>query len=236
MVGKFESAVILHSRKYKESSVLLTLWMPAYGKLNAIARMSLSKKNHACYQPFSLLSVDVKLPKSTGGLANIRALELEKSYVAGSYLSQLSRLYLNELLYWLLPQDHHDESLFGSYLLVIEGLVHDDVSRLLRHFELQLLESMGYAFQVEHDELNNHIQPAIYYAMAPLSAFYPTSVEYGVLGKFVLQFQQPVSSWDGQTLKVLQKFIRMNLDACLQGRALKTRELLASFLHNQNHS
>lgn len=43
-MATLEKAVILHSRKYKESSLLLTLWLREHGKLNAIARAN--KKNH----------------------------------------------------------------------------------------------------------------------------------------------------------------------------------------------
>lgn len=226
MTAKLEPAVVLHGRKYKESSMLLSLWLPAHGKMNAVARMSSSKKNHALYQPFNLLNIEIKLAKSGDALANIRTLELEKSYPMGSYLSQLSRLYLNELLYWLLPQDHHDEALFGSYLSVIGELMNDDVSRLLRYFELKLLESIGYGFQVEHDEANIPIKADAFYTMAPLSAFRQVTAQYGISGQHILQLQQPVSAWDNHTLSVLRKLIRINLDACLHGRSLKTRELL----------
>ncbi len=231
-MATLEKAVILHSRKYKESSLLLTLWLREHGKLNAVARTN--KKNHGIYQPFSLLNVDIKMMASVESLASIRFAECDKSFSMGSYLSQLARMYLNEVLYWLLPHDHHDTALFDSYSLVIQELVSDDITRLLRYFELQLLESLGYGFQVDHDEQHKMITEDHYYTMAPLSAFYQTTVESGISGKYIKQLQQPVSSWDNDTLQVLQKLIRINLNACLQGRVLKTRELLMSFLRNQN--
>ena len=233
-MSTLERAVILHSRKYKESSLLLTLWLREHGKLNAIARTN--KKNHAIYQPFSLLNVDIKIMQSAESLANIRLVECDRSFTMGTYLSQLARMYLNEVLYWLLPYDHHDTTLFDRYLLVIQELVSDDITKILRYFELKLMESLGYGFQVDYDEQHQPIVADSYYAMAPLSAFYQTTSESGISGKYIQQLQSPVSSWDNNTLNVLQKLIRINLNACLQGRELKTRELLISYLRSRNAS
>ncbi len=231
MRGNLENAVILHSRKYKESSLLLTLWLQSHGKVSAVARVSKTKRTAFLYEPFCLLNVEIKLAHSAEALSTIKYVELEKSYTLGSYLSQLSRLYLNELLYWLLPFDHHDKKLFDCYLAVISGLMTDEVAPLLRYFELQLLESIGYGFSYQFDEKDNPIDPNGYYEMSALSAFYQTTPGNGVLGKTILKLGEPVSCWNNKELAVLQKLIRLNLDACLHGRALKTRELLISYLH-----
>ena len=106
MCDEFIQGVVLHKRKYKESSFLITFWLKPYGKAQAIAR---GNKKSQPFEPFSLLNLKLKLAKHSDGLAKVLQVEQDRFYQQGSYLSQLSRLYLNELLYWLLPYDHHDE-------------------------------------------------------------------------------------------------------------------------------
>ena len=234
-MDKLQKAVILHSRKYKESSLLLTLWLPFYGKVSAITY--LNKKNFNLYQPFSLLYVYVKkLSLNNDILSRVHIVEFDKNYPIGNYLSHLARLYINEILYWLLPYGHNDERLFNNYLKVIEQLVDDDISHFLRYFELQLLESLGYGFQTNSDEECCPINNNSYYSMSPLSGFRKISYEKGgIKGYYIAQLGSPVSTWDSNTLKVLKKLIRVNLDACLNFRKLKTRKLLSLYLKDLCH-
>ena len=228
---EFTQGIVLHKRKYKESSFLVTFWLKPYGKVQAVARGS---KKSQLYQSFSLLSLSVKLPKHADGLATVLKVEQENFYPSGSYLSQLSRLYINELLYWLLPCDHHDERLFNQYLSVIKLLVDNEVSAILRYFELGLLESLGYGFQCDYDQENNPIESNKTYLMQPLSAFYLANTDSGIKGGVIQKISQPISSWTSQELNVVRQLIRVNLEACLQGRKLRVRELLVDYLKQRN--
>ena len=55
------------------------------------------------------------------------------------------RFYLNELLLHLLPREDAHPALFSDYYAAIRGLASTaDVAPVLRRFEMQLLQSLGY--------------------------------------------------------------------------------------------
>ncbi|MBK2125713.1 DNA repair protein RecO [Fangia hongkongensis] len=230
MSAEYHQAVVLHTRPYKESSLLVHAWLQDHGKISAIYRGAKSKKKPNLCQSFALLQLKVKLPTSHDGLALIQDIEQERIYPQGSYLSQLSRLYLNELLYWLLPIDHHDDALFMHYLETIDALKDDNVSRALRYFEVSLLSSLGYSFQCDHDDKGQPIEKEHYYFMQPLSAFYLSSHHQGIKGEFIQKLDGDLTRLSDDEFKILKKLTRINLDACLQGREMKTRDLLRNYL------
>ncbi|WP_119344360.1 DNA repair protein RecO [Facilibium subflavum] len=230
MSSEYYQGVVLHARVYKETSLLLTLWLKGIGKVSGVIKGARSKKKPNLCQPFSLLNIKVKLAKSDDALSIIHQVDQEKSFVSGTYLSQLSRLYINELLYWLLPHDHCDQALFDHYILTIERLIDDEIDRNLRHFELQLLNSLGYSFQCDLDSHNNPIKPECFYSMKPLSAFYLIDSDQGIKGETIFKINADVSAWHQKEMKVIQRLIKTNLAACLGGRQLQTRLLLYHYL------
>jgi DNA repair protein RecO (recombination protein O) len=67
-----------------------------------------------------------------------------------------SLLYINELLIRLLPKDAKQEDLFMLYEAFLEKVSSDsDLEITLRHFELDLLDMLGYGFDYNTDIDNN---------------------------------------------------------------------------------
>ncbi len=137
-------AFILHSRPYRETSVLLELLTHEHGRLSAIAKGVRTSRSQlkSLLQPFTplLMSWQGKgeLMTLIGAEANGCATPLK-----GDCL--LSGLYLNELLMRVLPKFDAQPQLYTNYqntLLELQG------SRLeqkaLRLFEKKLLEELGY--------------------------------------------------------------------------------------------
>ena len=171
MICISQDAMILHVRKYRDYKNIITLWLKNYGKVTAIVNINSKKKFNNIYQPFILLKVDIKLNKKVDGLSYIREGFQTKFYSLGNYINLLSRFYVNEILYWLLPNFHQDLKLFDHYVSLIEMLSSNDISRLLCRFELHLLDSLGYGFQCDYDDKGMSIEPRKYYSFKPLSAF-----------------------------------------------------------------
>ena len=67
-----------------------------------------------------------------------------------------SLLYINELLIRLLPKDAKQEDLFELYETFLEKVSSNlDLEITLRHFELDLLDMLGYGFDYNTDIDNN---------------------------------------------------------------------------------
>lgn len=227
--NQFYRTVVLHRRQYKASTYLLKLWVEDFGKVSAIVRKH-SKKPDLCH-PFSLLDIRLKLAKSNDSLSVVQAVEQVFYFRCSSDLAQLSQLYINELLYWLLPFDHVDKALFMEYLATMEALVDNKIKLPLRYFELELLKSLGYGFQCDVDAENDPIDPQKFYQMTPLSSFYRVYDSSAIKGEIIQKINRPIELWETQMHRTIYKLIRMNLNACLQGRQLKTRELLRSYIN-----
>ena len=210
---------------------MLKLWVEDFGKVSAIVRNGNAKKKPDLCHPFSLLNIRLKRAKSSESLSVVQAVEQIFHFRSGNDLAKLSQLYLNELLYWLLPVDHADKELFIQYLTTIEALQADEVKVPLRHFELSLLTSLGYGFQCDVDAENNLIEPQKFYQMAPLSSFYRVFDSLAIKGGVIQKINVPVKLWGKTEHKIIYKLIRVNLEACLHGRQLKTRELLRSYIN-----
>jgi DNA repair protein RecO (recombination protein O) len=137
-------AYILHSRPYRETSLLLEIFTKDYGRLGVIAKGVRTPKAKArgLLQPF------VPLLVSCGGKGELLLL---KTFEAADSVFNLKgrRLfcgfYLNELLMRLLHKEDPHVEVFLSYQETLMHLGKDATEqRALRLFEKALLKSLGY--------------------------------------------------------------------------------------------
>ena len=155
-----QHAYVLHTRGYRDSSLLVELFSREYGRVSLVAkgvkggqgRKSASGSQVALLQPFvplySSWSGRGSLKTSTGNEARGPALRLEGKRV-------FCGLYINELLSRLLH--HHDahETLFDHYEASLLRLAEDtELDLLLRQFEFRLLEELGYGFDLTAEGLS----------------------------------------------------------------------------------
>ena len=142
-----QPAYVLHSRPYRDTSAIIELFTPEYGRLSAVARgvrrQSRRRSSSARTQPFSPLLV------SFSGRAELKTLVASESagqphVLAGNGL--FSGLYLNELLVRLLHRHDPHPELFAFYAATLERLASGEaLEPVLREFELQLLDDLGYS-------------------------------------------------------------------------------------------
>ena len=138
-----QAAFVLHTRPYRETSMLVDLFTLNEGRVPVVARGArrAGSQLRATLQPFSLLSVRYKGKEELKTLLSAEVVEFNPS-LQGKAL--LCGLYANELLERLLlplvplPQMF----LFYQYLLN-ELKAGDDLETALRVFEQKLLSELG---------------------------------------------------------------------------------------------
>ncbi|WP_243041096.1 DNA repair protein RecO [Dyella sedimenti] len=147
-----QPAYVLHSRPYRETSLLLECLTRDYGRIGVVARgvrRERSRLQRAQLEPFQPLLLDLLF---RGELATLQAAEAGGG--SGRLVGDagLAGLYLNELVVRLTGrQDPHPE-LYGAYALALPRLAGPEpLAWTLRRFERDLLEALGYGLQLESE-------------------------------------------------------------------------------------
>lgn len=148
---ELEPSFVLHHRPYRETSLLVEVLGRETGRLGLIAKGARRPKSdlRGLLQPFRPLLLSWS---GRGELGLLTAAE-PHGYVRGLGGKALfSGFYMNELLMRLLHRfDPHPE-LFHHYQEALEALAEGGRSEaVLRVFEKQMLESIGYGLVLDHD-------------------------------------------------------------------------------------
>ncbi len=149
---QFHRCYLLHKRHFRESSLLVELFSEEYGRFGAIARgVKTSRSNQvAILQPFQQLQVSWG---GQGELKKIYKTELAEGKKPLQGESLIAGFYLNELLMYLLHRfDPHPE-LYEIYHHTLSVLTDEpgDIEWVLRLFEKELLQHIGYGLQLAYD-------------------------------------------------------------------------------------
>jgi DNA repair protein RecO (recombination protein O) len=230
MADQLHNFYILHQRKYKENTLLVSVFTQEFGKLSAILRTS--KKTLNLYQPLVKLRGQISFAKKEGGLNKIYNIEFIESFYQSSYINLLSLQYINELIYLLLSYSHEEELLFDKYAFILRNIDENNYRYLLRMFELELLESLGQGIYVDCDTENLPIECDCNYYIFPYG--FRKSLEVlanTVRGESLLKINQPISMWTEDDLRIISRVTRVCIDNVLAGKKLKSRELLVDYLN-----
>lgn len=148
-----QPAYILHSRPYRDSSLLLEVLTAEQGRISLVARGARRKtrggSGGALLQPF------IPLLLSFSGRSELKNLTAREAagrplVLRGEWM--FSGLYLNELLMRLLHRYDPHPRLFAAYAATIGALADDgEIDGILRRFELTLLGELGYGFDLDRD-------------------------------------------------------------------------------------
>lgn len=236
MSGKDRSflveSFVLHRRSYRESSLLVDVFTRERGLMRLLAKGARRGRSGRAglLQPFAPLSLswsgNPDLPVLSGAEGAGTAFEL-----AGSAL--FCGLYLNELLIRLLPaQDSHPD-LFHAYRRSLGELARGEpADRVLRIFELALLDEAGYGLLLDHESRLGQ----------PIAAdkFYEYRIEEGarecapgpgtVRGSTLLGLREGIHLGPDEAREA-KRLMRFVLGHYLGGRPLKSRELFRGFSH-----
>jgi DNA repair protein RecO (recombination protein O) len=170
-VGTDEAGWLLHSRPYRETSLLVDVFTREHGCLRLVAR-GVRGHSAGARQKRSLLQPFVPLHLGWRGRHELKTLVAVEARGASARLAGPALycgLYVNELLERVLqPADAHPE-VFDRYQALLPALASARRPEpCLREFELSLLAALGYGVALTHDATSGQpISPTGSYRFVP---------------------------------------------------------------------
>lgn len=223
-----QAAYVLHTRPYRETSLLVDLFTLEQGKISAVVKGARSPRSRmrAMMQPFTPLHI------SWRGRHELKTLTQAEAVAAPLFLkgdSLICGLYVNELLERLLqPSDSHPQ-LFVYYQYVLNELREaKDIELALRTFEQHLLQQLGFQFDVQG------CQREVVYRYDPTQGFMPITQLSEKIRPFCFTGEQLVGIVGEQyqrpeIRRAAKRLMRLALEQQLGSRPLRSRELLQGY-------
>ena len=229
-----EAAYILHTRSYRETSLLVEVFTYQHGRLTVVAKGIKNSKKRArgLLQPFVPLSISCS---GRGELLTLKEFDPRGSIPFLKGTSLVSGFYINELLMRLLHRWDPHQQLFETYELTLRQLdLTEDPQPILRLFEKSLLKALGYELPLLFDgNTGQPIQPEQYYSFDPERGPVATEEELSdyekknqfYRGEALLALAQEKVE-DKVILSDLKRLMRHVLALYLDYKPLETRKLL----------
>jgi DNA repair protein RecO (recombination protein O) len=235
-----QPAYVLHHRPYRDTSQILELFTRDHGRVSVFARGSRGARRSSgptvsTLQPFNRLLVSWT---GQGEAGQLTAAEFDGGVFSMPADRLVSGFYLNELLLKLFAKHDSHPEVFALYSETIEALKRSaDVLPRLRIFEKRLLEFLGYGLALDREAISGQ-------ALDPSAAYHyrieqgPTrthDVAEGPLiftGAALLAIAREDFA-DARACSDARKLLRIALDRVLDGRELKSRQVLMDLRQNQ---
>lgn len=220
---------VLHRRPYRETSAIVDVLTADHGKMSFVAKGMQRHKSplKALLQPLQLLRLEMSGRQPLKTLHSAEPLERSRK-LAGKSLYSL--FYMNEILERVLSSEEEVDGLFPLYHNTLEALANDSpIEPLLRIFEMQLLELLGYGIDCEFDSQQQDITDNdALYQFTPDNGFIPLAntmsrLNYVFKGKYILAIYN--QQWDEQVLRDAKRLTRLALHPLLGGKPLKSKAL-----------
>ena len=222
-----DECFLLHQRPYGETSIISEVFTKKNGKMSLIAKGAKKPKSKffGYLVPFYKLNITYSGRSELKTLTNIdRDLsDFNNTLSKKSY----SLLYINELLIKLLPKDASHLELFNLYQSFLEEVSKKkEIEIVLRHFELDLLDMLGYGLDYDYDiDNNNPIVPNAFYTFISEKGF-KESDKAGLSGEHIINIKN--RNIEEVTRKSLKEITTKAIRLCLDGKELSSREIFKS--------
>lgn len=221
---ELQPAFLLHSRNYRDTSVIADLWTPEYGRLSVLAKGARRRKGGKKHLlvPFTPLLISCR---GKGELKTLTHIELAAKSVSLQQTMLFSGFYLNELLLRLLPIADPHALLFSRYGEIIESLQQDiELEPCLRQFEWFLLQQLGYELNFSIDALLQQPVIASQHYQLDVNRGFVACGEGGYQGANLLAIAAADYSLT-TTRQVAKQVARQALQALLGSKPLNSREM-----------
>jgi DNA repair protein RecO (recombination protein O) len=233
---ELEPAFILHHRPFRDTSVLLEVFSQEHGRVGLVARGARGPRSRlrGLLQPFRPLLLSWQLRGELGTLTGAEPGGAALPAPGGGD-PLMALYYLNELLLRLTGRLDPHRELFGVYAGAVAALAGGEpVAPALRRFEKRLLDILGYGPDLERDAAGQSIDPAASYRYDPalgLAGCRPDAAG-ALLGASLLALAAD-DLVAARALADARRLLRAALEVHLDGRPLKTRELLGRLRRGQ---
>lgn len=222
-----ERGFVLHSRPYRETSLLLDVFGERSGRVALVAHgvRTLRSPLKGSLQPFTPLFLRWRGQSGLRALTHAEPIGLSLPMPRSALFSAL---YLNELLERVLPYDIPQTPLFLEYVQALRTLASDPLLEPpLRCFELALLEYLGYGVNFRCcAATGDPIESSMTYEYRSQQGFVASvrSSQSLFTGEQILAMANRRFSNTAQ-LQGAKRFTRQALKPYLGARPLKSREL-----------
>ncbi|WP_102944396.1 MULTISPECIES: DNA repair protein RecO [unclassified Stenotrophomonas] len=164
-----EPAFVLHARSWRETSLLVEMLTEQHGRIGVLARGVSSPRSQAlraALQPLQWIRLGFV---QRGELAQLRGAEALDAAPRLSGDAMLAGFYVNELVMRLAPRQDPLPELYAYYGQMRQRLgAGESLAWTLRRFERDLLEALGFGFDLSHGSDGEPIDPAARYELDPL--------------------------------------------------------------------
>lgn len=230
-----QQAYVLHTREYRDTSLLVELMTAEYGRVSGVARgvrnnNKSSRARRSVIQPFAPLFVSWS---GRGDLKTLTHFEFRAFEITLQGKCLFSGMYINELLTRLLQHYDEQSEIYTLYEWVLKSLPSiTPIDITLRRFELQLLENLGYGYDFTADiESGELIKSGCNYLLDPRRGFIivrqeriPESISMRVFkGEDIIALA--AGEFTTSVRKSAKRLCRQALREHLGNKPLKSREL-----------
>ncbi|KAF1005762.1 MAG: DNA repair protein RecO [Luteibacter sp.] len=224
-----EPAFVLHARPYRETSLLVECLSCYHGRLGVVARgvrRERARLQRAQLEPFQRLELDLMLK---GELATLRDAEPVGPVMRLTGDAGMAGLYLNELVVRLTGRQDPNPTLFGQYERTLRRIADaEPLAWTLRRFERDMLDSLGYALQLDIDAGSGEpLDPSRSYYYDPEAGATPGRAgdPHGLRGADLLALAADEAP-DTAGLAALRRMMRQVISFHLGGGELKAWRVL----------
>lgn len=162
-----EPAFVLHTRPWRETSLLVEVLSLDHGRVGIVARGVQGPKRHvlrAALQPLQWIRFDAVHRGELARLVSAEALDAAPRLTGDA---MLAAFYLNELTLRLAPRGDPLPELYQAYATTRERLrAGEPLAWTLRRFERDLLDALGVGIDWAHDA-HGPLDPAARYRIDP---------------------------------------------------------------------
>ena len=227
-------AYVLHQYAYRDTRRIVEVFTAEHGRLTLFARGANGPKStlKGVLRPFQRLLVSwsgtseacpLVTAESDGQITNLAPERL------------MSGFYLNELLLKLTERRDPHPEIFFSYASCVQALCAGDVEEpTLRRFEKRLLNELGYGLELTQTGDGSPVEDDKYYRYALQSGpqLCVADAPGAIYGRSLADLQAE-SFEDARSLRDAKRVLRAAIDVCLDGRALKSREVMLALHHRE---
>jgi DNA repair protein RecO (recombination protein O) len=220
-------AYVLHQYAYRDTSRIVEAFTCEHGRLTLFARGANGPKSalKGVLRPFQRLLVSWS---GTSEACQLVSAESDGPMTSLKPERLMSGFYLNELLLKLTERRDPHPEIFFCYAACMQALCAGEVEEpTLRRFEKRLLNELGYGLELTRTGDGLPVEQDKYYRFAMQSGPQLCVAEApgAIYGRSLADLQAE-SFEDVRSLRDAKRVLRAAIDACLDGRSLKSREVM----------
>lgn len=231
-VSELQAAFILHTRPYRNTSLLIDFFTQTDGRVTAISRgaRSPNSKIKGILQAFTPLLINFT---GSSDLMTLSTVEPNGMHLSLTGKALVSGFYLNEILMRLIMRFDAYPGLFEQYYMTLNELASQSFSPcILRRFEMALLDELGYGLHLSHDadsgetiKAQNHYLYTAGYGLRQVMLGASHRNDRAVFMGASLQAIHQQDFSDASVLTDSKRLMRIALAPLLGNKPIKSREM-----------